>query len=392
MNSAYNEWDETPCLTLGGVIDSDKEYVITCKVNIDNITINVPSTGLYLSGFNFDITGIFTTLPNQTMFYSAAGGNILMKDFYITAGGAGSKVYDLIASTGFEAIEVERLNYNDCESLGTIFNYRQGLETGTGRFGGTPTLTLDGVWLGGFRIVTSIVRNLTAGTYALFEAGGTFSMNSRFGSDMNIDLPADASYFDFDGSHFPNSSTLQLENGIISRDGVFDSTDALLAPNITQGNVTSKWVNNVGLLNTKIGGIMTVTTEGTTTVSVADTEYLLDDPTFTATAIEHFTQVDNYKFTHIAQIPNEFRMTVDFTLETFAGDEVELFIYKWDFSGSSEELIYSTSRQVNNLSGGRDVAFFNFTTYVTMDDDDYVYFKVSNLANTVDITAEERRK
>ena len=54
------------------------------------------------------------------------------------------------------AFEFTRVNYINCTSLGDIYDYRQGLESGTGRFGGSPSLTLHGVWVGGYRITTSV--------------------------------------------------------------------------------------------------------------------------------------------------------------------------------------------------------------------------------------------
>ena len=130
------------------------------------------------------------------MFTSPAGGsgNLLGQDFAIEITGTGSEVFDVVSDTGAEALEFSRVNYNDCTSLGTIDNYRQGLEVGTGRFGGTPELTLKGVWSGGYFIDTSIVRSLTDGAYTLYKAGTGLSMASRFRSNQNIDLPASASF------------------------------------------------------------------------------------------------------------------------------------------------------------------------------------------------------
>ena len=81
-------------------------------------------------------------------------------DYLIDVNGANSRVYNLSSLTGFEAFEFTRVNYNNCTSLGIIDSYRQGLEDGTGRFEGSPSLELAGLWVGGYRITTSIVRSL----------------------------------------------------------------------------------------------------------------------------------------------------------------------------------------------------------------------------------------
>ena len=158
-------------VTLGGIIDSTKEYFIDGIIDMGSTSIEVPADGIYISGHNFDISGLTSSQDNYTLFTSPAGGsgNILFGDFFISVSGSGSKVYDIIGDTGFEAIEVNRINYNNCSSLGAIDSYRQGLETGTGRFGGTPEVELKGTWIGGYFIDTSIVRSLTDGNYSLFK-------------------------------------------------------------------------------------------------------------------------------------------------------------------------------------------------------------------------------
>ena len=197
---------------LAGVLDSTKEYFIDGIIDMGTQSIEIPAGGLYIKGYNFDISGLVSTEPNFTLFTSPVGGsgNLLMADCFIDISGTNSQVYDIVSNTGFEAVEVGRINYNNCTSLGTIDNYRQGLEDGTGRFGGSPSLTLKGNWLGGYRATTTIVRSLSASmTEPLFKAGAAFVMQSRFHTDINCDLPALAALFDFDAVNFPNPSTLQ---------------------------------------------------------------------------------------------------------------------------------------------------------------------------------------
>ena len=156
--------------------------------------ITVPTTGLFLKGYNFESSGLISSADNYTMFISESpfigSGGVLGTDYYVSVTGANSKVYELYDATGFNAFEFTRINYIDCTSLGDIYDYRQGLEIGTGRFGGSPSLTLHGLWRGGYRVTTSIVRSL-AGTMTepLFKEGTLFQMNSRFLTDINVDLP-----------------------------------------------------------------------------------------------------------------------------------------------------------------------------------------------------------
>ena len=236
-------------------------------------SIEIPSGGINIKGYDFNISGLTSSENSYTMFTSPVGGSgdILWSDFKIEVTGTSSQVLDVVADTGFEAFEIDRINFNDCTSLGEIDNYRQGLETGTGRFGGTPNLILSGAWIGGYFIETSIVRSLTDGSYSLYEEGTAFTMASRFRSNQNIDLNTTVAFFDFQPSNFTNPSTIQLDNCIVTRNGVIDAGDATTIPNIAQSDIASIWRGNVGVSNTFIGGSLGLSTEVATTITVAGT-------------------------------------------------------------------------------------------------------------------------
>ena len=224
--------------TLGGTIDSTKQYFLDGIIDMGTTQITVPPTGMTIIGLSFDISGLISSENSYTMFVSESiaigSGNLLGADYFVSVTGAGSKVYELYDATGFNAFEFQRINYNDCTSLGDIYDYRQGLESGTGRFGGSPSLTLHGIWLGGFRITTSIVRGLSSAmTEPLFKAGTLFQMNSRFLTDINCDLPALAPFCDFIPADFPNESTVQFKGVIMTRDGVSNSGDTNITPNLS---------------------------------------------------------------------------------------------------------------------------------------------------------------
>ena len=134
----------TQASDLSGMLDSTKQYFIDGVIDMGSQSIEVPQGGLTLSGYSFDLSKLTSSEAAYTMFTSPVGGsgNLLGMDYAIEATGVGSQVYDLVSDTGFNAFEFTRINYNNCSSLGSIDNYRQGLEIGTGRFGGKPELTL----------------------------------------------------------------------------------------------------------------------------------------------------------------------------------------------------------------------------------------------------------
>jgi len=382
---------ENLATTLGGVIDSTKVYVIDGAIDFTGtgLSIEVPATGISYMGTTFDISKIICSDINYTLFTSPGGGsgNVLGIDCALEVTGSGSQVYNLTDATGFNAFEFTRINYNNCTSLGTITGYRQGFESGTGRFGGSPELTLAGTWLGGYFIDSSIVRSLTDGAYSLYKAGAGFSMASRFRSNQNIDLPASASFVDFAPVNFPNPSTVQLDGCIISRNGVFNASDSNITPNAQASDLPSAWTGNVGIQNTFVGGKQKATVALTTVIAVASTFYTLN-ATWTPSGLSHFDAPSTGRLRHIGVSPIEFKVQADFTIEGATGNEIAVRIKKWDDSASSFLDFQPTTRQINALVGGRDVAFFTILSNIVLDTNDYLLFQVANNSGMGNVTLE----
>jgi hypothetical protein len=372
-----------------GLIDSTKQYFIDGIIDMGATSVEIPDGGIYITGYNFNTSGLISTENNYTMFTSPVGGSgdVLFSDFHIDVSGISSKVYDLVSDNGFQAIEVDKVNYNNCTSLGEIDNYRQGLETGTGRFGGTPNLVLSGTWLGGYFIETSIVRSLIDGSYALYEEGVSFIMNSRFRSNQNIDLNTTVAFFDFTPSNFVNPNTVQLQNCIVTRNGVSNSGDLTIIPNMLSSDVESRWKGNSGLPNTFAGASSNITTEVATVVSAPLTFYDLAG-TYTVDSLSHFDSPANGQLRHIGDDPKEYRVFVNGILDAGNGDEIDLKIVLWDDSASGFVDQKIVRRVVNNLQGGRDVAFFSFSSTVVLDQNDYIKLEVSNVSDTTNVTWE----
>ena len=371
-----------------GVIDSTKEYFIDGHIDMGSTQIIVPITGITLRGYSFDLSGLTSTEDNYTMFISETAiigsGNILGFDYFVTTSGTNSKVYELYDATGFNAVEFSRINYIDCTALGDLHNYRQGLEFGTGRFGGSPSLVLHGTWLGGFRVTTSITRSMSDLTTApLFCSGTAFVMTSRFLTDMNVDLGALQPLTDFNDTNFPNPSTLELRDMIVTRNGLTVPEDLNLTPNILASNLSSSWKANNGLPNTFVGGIATITTEITTVLSFNTPTPLLG--TVTTSDLQHFDSPSNGQLRHLGSNPREFTVNFDFVLEGGSNDDYKIELVKND---GSDTVIYQQTRVINNLSGGRDVAYFTGLANAILGVNEYVYWQVTNLDDGSNCTLE----
>ena len=378
--------------TLGGVIDSTKEYFIDGIIDMGTTQITVPTTGMTIRGMSFDISGLTSTENSYTMFISESiaigSGNLLGQDYQIDVSGTSSKVYELYDATGFNAFEFLRVNYNNCTSLGDIYDYRQGLEGGTGRFGGSPSLTLHGTWVGGFRITTSIVRSMSdTTTEPLFKAGTAFVMNSRFLTDINCDLGTLQPFADFAPSNFANPSTLQFKGAIISRDGVFNSSDANILPNISHQDLSSDWDNNIGVNNTFVGGKVFVASESATSIVTQGTYYTLN-ANWASNDLQHFDSPSGGQLRHLGNNPREFKLNVNFSIESTPTNEVGIRLRIWRNSTSSFIEFAERVREINSFVGGRDVGFYNFSFNASLDQNDYVFFQVRNNSSSNNVTLE----
>ena len=381
--------------TLGGVIDSTKEYFLDGVIDMGATPITVPVNGLTLRGYSFDISGLTSSENNYTMFVSETpeigSGDLLGFDYYITVTGSGSKVYELYDFDGNSAIEFVRVNYNNCTSLGDMHSYRQGLESGTGRFGGSPSLTLHGTWLGGYRIATSIVRGMSNSTTApLFGAGTAFQMNSRFTADTNCDLGTLQPLLDFQSSNFPNPSTLQLNSCEITRNGVHNAEDANITPNISSASLASYWKTNNGIRSTFVGGVSSIAASAETTINTVGDFELPAATTFVGTGLEHFEIDAAGKLKHKGQNPREFEFSDNLILNTGNNKVVSVKYFKYDASEATEIALEYTLQQrpAINAIGGNNLAFFNVLLGVTLDENDELYYKIANDTDETNITVE----
>ena len=375
---------------LGGEIDPTVLYVIDGTIDCAGVSIEVPPGGLSIAGHGIDLSFLTCSEAGFSLFTSPPGGsgNVFMKDITLIIDGAGSEVYALTDATGDNAVELDRVNFTNCSSLGTLTGFRQGLETGTGRFFGTPELELDGTWSGGYRATTTLVRALDAGfTGSLFKAGATFTMASRFITDMNADIPANASICDFAPANFTGPGLMLILGADITRDDVSDPTDPNLMPNISRADPVAFWRSNSGLPNTFVGGQMEIETEVATTISTIDVwetlagTWSLNDP-------QHFDQPQNEQLRHLGVQPFEFRVLASLAIVGPANDVVGVRLRIWDDSASVFIDTAEQVRVINNVSGPRDVAFMFGTTIIQMGINDYAFAQIRNKTSTGDLTVE----
>ena len=376
--------------TLGGVIDSNKEYFIDGVIDMGSTQITVPIGGINVRGYSFDLSALVSTNDNYTLFASETAvigsGIVILNGLTISINGSGSQVYALADADGTNGVSFTNIYYVGCTSLGDLASFRQGSEENTLRVGGSPSLTLSGNW-GGYRATSTIARDL-AGTMTepLFKEGIAFQMQSRFLTDINCDLPTLAPFSDFQESNFPNPSTVQLKGAIFTRDGVFNPNDTNIFSNLSASDLPCDWDNNIGIKNTFIGGALNNTTEVQTNI-VAQGSAVDLNGTFTSTDLQHFDSPSNGRLRHLGTNPTDFLVSWDFVIDGKDNDNYELFLIKID-SLATVTVEYTQVRTVNNFQGGRDVGIWSGSTPITLNQNDFVFWQIANLLDTDNCTLE----
>ena len=365
--------------TLGGVIDSTKEYFLDGIIDPYPSVINLSGgKKLNLKGYDFGISGLVSAANNYTMVTGADVGSILCENLKMSASGTNSKLYGVTGDTGSEFIEHIRVSFDDCTSLGEASGFAQGRESGTRRLGGTPEFTLSGSW-GGYFKDTSIAKDLTDGAYTLFKAGAGFTMSSRFVTNMKADLKTNISLLDFSISNFPNSNTLNINGAFITRNGLLDAGDATITPNVTRKELCSLWANNTGLRNTNVGGKVRITNEASTNLTVNNWSTI--NGTFTLGGAEHFDSPTNGELRHLGPNPVDFNFYIQFMFSGNNGNDLEIRIQRWDDSSSIWVSFNPFHPQRISIGGGGlNVCQFTDTSSVLLEKNDKVRIQVRNIS------------
>ncbi len=367
---------------LSGALDSTIVYKIDGIINLIAQTILVPAGGLTIVGNGTGVSKLTSVNNSYTMFTdSGTAGELNLMGVTVTASGTGSQVFDL-TNGGTSAVTFTNVNFDDCTSLGTLNGYRQGLEINTGRFGGSPLLTLAGSW-SGYRITTSILRGITDSASAIFISGASFAMTGRMKMELNYDLPASMALMDFADTTF--TGTVELTNCSISRAGAFDASDTNITPNLNASDTVSLWRNNKGIPNTFVGATRTMSsTTGVTSISVINTAYEISG-SWTLGNEAHFDSTTARNVRHLGESPREFRFEFNGVVTGTTGDDLIMQFWVWDDSAGTYSSLISQRRTILS-SGSIDVASFNMLAFGTLDINDHVHMRIVNASAARDVT------
>lgn len=231
------------------ILSSNTTYIIDGTITLlSGEYIEVPSGGLTISGYGFDVSKITKSVVGQSIFSSPVGGsgNFVTNNMEYNSG-LGS-VFNLVDSDGSHAIELNDINFQSCASLGTLNHYRQFTATTCGIYGCSDGFTLEGAW-NGFKLVNTNAFGFGAGG-TLVKKGLTTSFANRLYLDLNLSLPTGAKICDFDASNFASDKLLQVVNCLVKVNGVIDPTTTTSTfPNISPFSPKAYFTNNIGIKN-----------------------------------------------------------------------------------------------------------------------------------------------
>ena len=365
---------------------SDVAYVINGAIDLGSTQINYGSGGLTIKGSAFNTSFLVSNTDNYTMFNGTAGGNIDFKDVTFTTSGANSKVFGLADSAGNSALDLTRVNFVGCTSLGYIDAYRQLFVAVCALISCDDGLEFRGTWSGGARI-TDTIALFSGDNFKFFGAGSGLTFGSRFFTNANIQLPAAAtsSVSDFSPSNFTQSNQFQMTGAQVTRGGVIDNDDPNYFPNISETDSECLWLGNTGINNTDIGGFWRVTTEIGTVIADTAVLYKLAGTT-TYSNLDHFTQTTDNAFVFDSSIQTSVDLFASFELEGNNGDEIKVVVRVWDESAAAYVDFSEIIKPIVNYTDPSDRAIFTIVDRVKVSQNDRIELWVQNLTATNDVT------
>lgn len=364
----------------------DVTYVVNGAIDMGSTSIVVGTGGLSIKGSAFKVSSLSSSEDSYTLLSGAAAGDIEMSDLSFTASGASSKVFGITDHDGNSAIDITKVNFNGCTSLGYIDGYRQLFGSILGVFGCGDGIEFIGSWAGGAKLTDLIVRGSGVDFY-LFRAGAGLTFGSRVFTDTNIDCPlgVTSGVSDLSPSNFTGDNQLQMTGAQVTRAGFIDASDAFYFPNINESDSESYWRGNVGIKNTIIGGYWQLSTESATTINTAGVFEKLVGTTIYS-SLQHFTQTADNSLIYDSSVEREVDVTAVVEIQDVAGNDVALKLRVWDDSDGSYVDYASITKTIVNLPGAGGFASYTLIDRVTVNQDDRIELWVANESDTTNVT------
>lgn len=365
---------------LSGTLDSTKVYFIDGQIDMGTTQIKVPQGGLTIEGHGYDISKLFSSENNYTMFIvDPAGtysGNLTISGNTIWVNGTGSKIFNLDNAGNFGAIEFNTVNLGDfpvtTPSFGNLANYRQFRCGNFAAIKYTEGFTFDGSW-SGIALRDSIILSSVAGSTFLKE-GTSFTISDGLISNMNaLSLTGTSVWCDFAPSVFINGSLMTLTGFRTRADNAI--------PNISHLSTSAYFKSCVGIDNTFVGGSWDITTEAQTNITTPQTLVKVAGTT-TADLDAWFSHPANNRLQYNGKRIVKVDIVGYVQLESASSESFEIEVRHWDASlGSFVDIrsvpIETALKLLGDRRGGAGIV-----TQALLEEGDYIELWVKDASAT----------
>lgn len=365
-------------------IDSSKLYLIDGKINMGTQQIEVPSGGFYYRGQDYFVSCLFSNEDNYTMFVNASGqaaGNVRGFNVEHYVSGTNSQLLNLDNQNNFGSIEFISCNLGSFSaqttSLGSLSNYRQFRTDDLAFIRIADGIEFNGTWFGGFAITGTLLLSIPANTI-LFKEGTSLDFQGSSISDMNaLSVNDTVTVFDFQDSNFSNDEGFKL-------DGARFKIGTIPIPNMSIATTKKLFKDCRAIKNTFPGARWEVTTQ--TLTPLTQGVQVKANGTTTYDDEVHFSNSANNAFTYDSTIEKDFIITGQLVVDGGANDEIDVIIRKWNNVLSSYEEVRTFTRNISNVVGGLDIAYFDPYAPVTLNQNDRIEVWLRNNTDGTDAT------
>lgn len=367
---------------LSGTLDSSKIYLIDGFIDMGAISIEVPAGGLFIQGLDYFVSGLFSSTDNHTLFVTPSGGfagNFKMSRCTLYTSGVNSKIFDLDNQGNFGSIEFQSVNIGDFSvqttEVGGLTAYRQFRTDDCAFIRIGDGLTFSGTWAGGFRIGDSIMLSIPAGV-TLFKEGTSLDFVGSSISDMNaISIDNTTTVFDFQESNFTRDEGFNLN-------GARFNLNSDPVPNMSLSSTKRYFRDCSGVENTYAGARWEITTQVVTPLTQGVLVKALGTTTYED--LVHYSQTADNAPIYDSTIEKDFVITGQLIVDGGANDEIDLVLRQWDDSVGAYINIRTFTRNISNIVGGLDIAYFDPYATVRMDINDRIEVWIRNNTDGTD--------
>jgi len=292
----------------------------------------------------------------------------------------------LASATGFEAVEVININFQDCESLGYLDGFRQGLILNGFMLDVKEGLEFRGTWSGGVRISDSrFIFTPTTGSY-MFKGAVGQTFGSRFISNANSTIGTGSIGYDFTESNFVNDSNFQLIDAQFNGAGTYVN-------GITASSRKSLWRDCVGVDDTFQGCVYRNTTDTLTDITATGTYAEL---AVVNNVIEdvHFTSQSstNFHARLISSLPINVRIDLLLALQAGNNHALEVQVRKYNSTNTTFIVVDNFTMTSNGGTLGTRVEPISLASFTRLTQDERIRVFVRNNSGNTDILCEASSK